>query len=733
MKLVGKTLIAVLVCCLAAGSLMAQSTRGGIQGTVTDETGALLPGTSVVISSEAMQGNRTAICDADGAFRFMLLPPGVYKAVFALSGFQRVEQENIRVPIEGVVTLEVTLNSTFSEEVLVTSESPVIDVTSTTIGSNLGEQILSDVPIGRDFTSVTFLATGAVDGGGIANDALAGNASIMGASALENRYVVDQLDTTDAAEGRAGTRVSTSFIEEVQVKTAGYQAEYGGALGGVVNMITKSGGNEFHGDAFGFLSNDSLWAEADETTGREAIKTVDNEWDVGFTMGGKLIEDKLWYFAGFNPSTLDQNVYNPVYGPDDTIVQDNEWIRAYNTDFFSAKLNWQANESNSLSFTVLGDPTTIENEYYDTGLYIDSPAVPATNIFADVDEGGINYGVNWNAIVTESNFFEISVGHHQNTQEYLPQLNATNYQDQTSDGIWTNGVGGSAYFGGYGFRQPLDDRTRDQVRGSFTWFLGDDHEVKLGAGYNTVEYDMDYNVNGPSDAFCAPAVTDGNPWFDWDGPAGFDHDTGEYYEMAYNCDSNGDGALDGIMMPARVGNRFRLRNSYYYNRNYKNRSTGKTTEYNVYAQDSWALSDNFTVSIGLRAESTNSKGNLTKIMPERQLDFGLSDMIAPRVGFIWDPAKDGRSKVFAHYGKFYQSIPLTLNVRSFGNEQYDFVFYNNPEDGSLPSTDNPGEFFYYVSSRSEYTALDPDIEPQYLEEYVIGGEYEVATDLALAR
>jgi hypothetical protein len=322
------------------------------------------------------------------------------------------------------------------------------------------------------------------------------------------------------------------------------------------------------------------------------------------------------------------------------------------------------------------------------------------------------------------------VGLHQTEQTYLPDLNAINYQDQTSAGAWTLGAGGSSYFGGSGFRQPLDDRTREQARLSFSLFLGDKHELKLGAGYFNVEFDMDYNVNGPSDAFCAPSTTD-NPWYGGDQAWAFDHDSGDVVPLDHDCAVSGSGPLNGYMMPARVGNRYRLRNGYYYNRNYKNQSTGETEEMSLYAQDSWRIASNFTISLGVRAESSTSEGNLTKVMPERTLDFSFSDMVAPRIGFVWDPTNQGRSKIFAHWGEFYQSIPLDINVRSLGNEKYDFVFYENPEDGSLPNTTNPGAFFYYTSSRSEFTVIDPDVDPQYLEELVFGGEYEIATDVAV--
>ncbi len=721
-----KFLFAFLVCALAAGPAMAQSARGGIQGSVTDETGAALPGVSVVISSPDMQGTRSAVTDTAGNFRFPLLAPGMYKAVFSLSGYQRVEQESIKVPLEGMITLDVSLRSTFTEEVIVTSESPVIDVTSTTVGSVLSQQVLTDVPVGRDFKSATFLATGAVDGGGIADENIAGNASVMGASALENRYVVDQLDTTDVADGRAGTQVSTSFIEEMQVKTAGYEAEYGGALGGVVNMITKSGGNEFHGDVFAYFTNDSLWETAEVPGGDTAVKTVDEEFDYGFTFGGKFIEDKLWYFVGYNPSSLDQTVYQEIErlgSQGGGIAQVNDFIRSYDRQYFTGKLTWRLSEGHSLGFTLLGDPTDIDNDYYTTN-YVNSTFVETNQFYSSHKIGGVNYGLNWNGIFSDNHFFEASYGRHQAKDENEPILNVANYQDQTSTGAWTNGAGNSVLFGGPGFWQLRDDRARDQLKAAFSWFLGESHEIKIGAGYNKVEYDAWYDMVGSSPAFCAPTPDWGAYEYDWR--------TGETVQIPWNCDTDGDGVMDGVMRPAKVGNRYRLRNGYYYDRNYKNNSVGKTDEYNIYAQDAWKFGDYFTVTIGVRAESTEASGEQTKLDSNRKLEFGFSDQVAPRAGFIWDVAQNGKSKVFAHYGKFYESIPLDINFRSFGNEFYDFYFYYNPADGGLPvPAVNSGELTYIYRSSSESTFLDPDVEPQYLEEYVLGGEYEVMTDVAV--
>ncbi len=737
MRVRGKLLLVTLVCLLAAGSLLAQTTRGSIQGSVVDEGNQPLPGVTITVTSPALMGSKSAVSDANGEFRFSLLPPGTYKAVFSLPGYQRVEQENVVVQLAGTITLDVTLNSAFTEEVLVTSQAPLVDVTSTTVGSNLGQDLIVNLPTGRTFSSLTFLAAGAVTGG------QGQNVNIMGATGSENRYVVDELDTTDPAFGTIGTQLSFNFIQEVQVQTGGYEPEYGGALGGVINMITKSGSNEFHGEVFGYYTDDSFSSEAKKPAGRGAANTQYTDYDVGFDLGGKIIEDKLWYFVAYNPNVRENTWVNevftrPEYG--DMLYQTNTMKPKTTANYYAAKLTWQANENNSVTGSVFGDPTTIDNNYY-TSFFVDTPYVPTDQTYAKWDEGGTNYGVTWNSIFNEDMIFEAKVGHMETKQEYTPNLDIPFWYDGTTTGRFTDGVGQRVAFGGPGFQQPKDKRERDQLRAAFTWFIGDAHEVKVGAQWNWVKYDVNYNVAGPNDAFCAPLSAYAYT---------FDYINSQYLYATpdneqllnnlgyYFCDPGNGNAFGGIQQPARVGNRFLMFNNYYYNRNYKNVSSGETDESAIFLQDAWKVTDYFTLNVGVRADAAKAKGNLSNVNANQDLRFTFQDQIQPRVGFIWDFAHNGRSKVFGHYGKFYESIPLDINVRAFGNESYDFYYYYYPEDGSLPtvnnatlgSPNNTGEMWYWFHSGGG-TKVDPGIQGQYTEEYVGGVEYEVMNNLAV--
>lgn len=726
--------VGMLILLVGALPAMAQKVTGGLQGTVVDQDGQALPGVTVAITSPALMGQRTAVTDTGGNFRFVLLPPGAYLGEFTLPSYQTVRQENIVVGIEKTVTVEVTMQAAFAEEMVITGGAPVVDVTSTTMGTTFGQDAMQNIPTGRSFQALTFLATGAVDGGGMGDPEQIGNTpSIMGSAANENRYVVDTLETTDTAFGLAGTNVSLTFLQEVQVKTGGYEAEFGGAVGGLINMLTKSGGNDLTGELFGYYTNDSLWSEAERPAGRGDIRTMDSEWDAGFALGGKFIADKLWFYLGYDPSTQDLAIDKDVYLVDgETFVTTNSFVQTTERDQFLAKLTWQPTMTNSVVASVIGDPTTRTNSYYNT-FYADGPeGVPTNQFNGPEDLGGINYSLSWNGIFSEKLIVEAGLGHHENTDTFGPQIDYPNYQDSTSDGAFTNGVGGGSFFGGPGFQNIADERTRDQVRASMTWFLGDHHEVKAGVQWIDNAYNIDYQMVGASDEFCAPAIGMDveNPFWgpDFSGPVWINPNTGLPENLAYDCDSDGDGVLDGIMMPDRAGNRWRLRRWYYYNRNYKNASNGSTEEFALFLQDAWKVTDYLTINLGVRADRSKATGDISGTVEGAALDFAMSDRIAPRAGFIWDFAKNGRSRMFGHYGKFYESIPLNINVRAMGNEAYDFYYYYYPDSG-IPTTENSGLLFYWLHSGA--SRMDPNIKPPYMEEVVFGGDYEVLRDVAL--
>src|SRR5712692_7431817 len=235
-------LLIVLSVLVATAAFTQTSTSGAIEGKVADRSGAPLPGVTVELRSPNLQGSQTDVSDAHGRFRFGQLPPGTYSLNATLSGFSTMRQSNLQVGLGRTLTLEVTLSQAVSETIVVSGAAPVVDVTSLTTGTNVTSQTMQSLPLGRNYIAAAKLAPG--------TNADATGVTVYGSSGAENQYIIDGLNTTDLRDGTQGKFMNFDFIQEVEVKTGGLPAEYGRMTGGTINAITKSGGNEYKGDAF---------------------------------------------------------------------------------------------------------------------------------------------------------------------------------------------------------------------------------------------------------------------------------------------------------------------------------------------------------------------------------------------------------------------------------------------------------------------------------------------------
>ena len=291
-------LILVLFC-LSAVPVFAQTT-GGILGKVTDTSGAALPGVTVEAKSRALQGTRTAVSESDGAYRFALLPPGEYAVRLQSQRLRAGDAHNVVVALGKDSTLDVTLRlASVTEEVTVSAEAPVLDTTSTTLGTNLSTRAIETLPTGRNYASIVQVAPG------VSSDANPSNGtqstiSVYGSSGAENAFYIDGVNTTNMEYGFQGKELNFEFISEVDVKTGGYEAEFGRSTGGIINVITKSGGNQFNGDVFGYHDSDSLQSNADAVVSTSGTQAGFTRSDYGADVGGFIMRDRLWFFAAYD-------------------------------------------------------------------------------------------------------------------------------------------------------------------------------------------------------------------------------------------------------------------------------------------------------------------------------------------------------------------------------------------------------------------------------------------------
>ena len=303
---VGVVAALALVALFAVAPAGAQEQVGAIEGSVTDESGAVLPGATV----EAVSAGGTRLAgttNESGAFRFPRVPPGTYVVVAKLDGFNPAEVTNVTVRLGDTAIANITLAvGAVSETISVVGEAGQVDVKSSATAASISAEQIELLPKGRDFTGVATQAAGA------SNEGFLGGISIDGASGSENRFVIDGVDTTHPQDGVSGQNMVTDFVEEVQVKSAGYAAEYGGSVGGVISAVTKSGTNEFKGWVGMYYGDSSMNGDERATPYRSdpsLYRTFDKDdtttIEPGFAIGGPIAQDAAWFYVGYTYTEAD--------------------------------------------------------------------------------------------------------------------------------------------------------------------------------------------------------------------------------------------------------------------------------------------------------------------------------------------------------------------------------------------------------------------------------------------
>src|SRR6266511_5135844 len=304
-------LLAIAVVGAATGGIAFAQTTGDITGTVTDSSGAALPGVNCTATSPALQGSRSSITSNSGNYRIASVPPGTYKVICSLAGFATAEK-TAYVTLGSTATANQMLQISQKEEIIVSGTAPVVDTSNTTTGSNYSAKVMEKLPLGRNYAAVVRLQPGVQeDTGDRQGRGLA--LSVYGSTSAENQFVIDGVNTNSVVRGVQGKIINSEFIQEVEVKTGGYQAEYGRATGGIINVVTKSGGNEFHGDLFGYYNPPSFTARprqdvtpdesqtGDASTNTAGSHTINvDRREGGVDLGGFFLKDHIWFFGAYD-------------------------------------------------------------------------------------------------------------------------------------------------------------------------------------------------------------------------------------------------------------------------------------------------------------------------------------------------------------------------------------------------------------------------------------------------
>ncbi|AKT41034.1 TonB-dependent receptor [Chondromyces crocatus] len=774
-----------------------------ITGKVIDaSTGKAAADVVVTATSPALLGEQIVVTDGTGQYRIPQLPPGDYTLRFEKETFKPSSRSGIT--LRSAVTIRIdqqlapeAVQAGAGEEIVVVGRAPTVDVGSSTFAQNINQDFTRRIAVAppagkggaqRSFESVAEIAPGAK------SDTY--GTSINGTTSPENQYVIDGVSVNDPAFGIIGTPLTMEFIKEVNVVTGGYMPEYGRSTGGVLDVVTKSGGNEFHGSVFFNISPGSMEGRR-EIVQREGQTVLTEPYlgnirDYGFEIGGPIIKDKLWFFAGVDIALTTRRVeryLNRIRGfdtnPDDdatssrsgentgfgnpyrsdsgfTLVDEIEGTRRkyYGTSQtiqYIGKLTYQVNQDNTLTLSVYGSPSSSGGNGR-LGILSASGGMeggtfngPYQAIGHEYVDSATDVSLRWQSAFNNKRvLLDTTLGWHHQVSKTLASDGTTVHDIAAGRGlagvprvIWRrNANPGFHSIGEFESLPPeavagceprvltrpdgttrtvmpcpaqtynsggpslLSDATLDRlqfksiVTGLFEG-LGH-HVVKGGIDVELMMYD---NTRGYSGRQVFRESTGG----------------GNFQDYRMYGFLTGPNVSDYVIFDQIQAN-------------------SMSTTFGGFVQDSWSIMDKVTVNLGVRYDAQYLMGN------DGNVALALPNQWSPRLGVVYDFTQQGRSKLFANYARYYQSVPLNILDRAFGNERQIMSLRPSVAGGGTCDPRDPAQATgaacqadsgrmaingpydpnqYWLPLSGGKAAVDSSITPQSSDEFMIGGEYEI--------
>lgn len=703
-----------------ASPAAAQEQRGNIEGTVKDNTGAVLPGATVETTSPALIGVRSTVSDANGQYRFASLPPGDYIVTANMSGFTAAKSPQFGLNVGQTLKIDMALSiGGVTEQVQVSADATVLDLTSTQIATTINAKEIEQLPRGRTFNTLLQMAPG-VRAEGKSGTAGVGGYQVDGASGSENTFILDGVDVSNLRNSSLGTQdaIPFEFVQQMEVKSGGFEAQFGGALGGVVNVVSKSGTDQFHGEGLYQFTGSSMNAgprglfrrNVDNAAEAEFFQAPEDDYKTqsfGFTVGGPIIRDRLRFFGGYIPDLENR---------DRSINFRTGGLRNTSTRIFNHRAMGRLDYSPSQKLQI--NTSYFWNPQKTTGLTTgnDFKVAPATSDFST--QGGYqpsnstNLGVNY--IPNSKLLLSARYGY-----KYLNAKGNTYGKDQVawysySQASNNNGnVVPAQFAGARGFNNVAstlttvrDELTRHNLYLDATYFVniaGQNHTLKGGYALNRVADDVESDfTNGRFQIF-------------W-----------------------GDGFLRAPVVPSPVRGAYGY---YLWQDGVRLNSKVNSRNQGFYVQDTWQVGSRLTVNLGVRFEDEY----LPPFRPEQDgvrvsnpIKFGWGDKIAPRFGAAYDVRGDGKWKLGASWIRVNDVLKYELARGSFGGDFWVTHAYTLDDfDLSKLSKATPGALgreilnfdnrAVHIDAQGNLEGIDPDIKPMATDSFDVTSDYLIGS------
>jgi Carboxypeptidase regulatory-like domain len=633
---------------------------GSLAGTVYDPSAAVIPAAKVTIIGPTE--TRIQDTDPDGSFTFRTLAPGVYEVVVEKAGFKVYRASNVRVNVNQVATIHVMLEVGAATQTIEVSTPTVrIDTTSTNVTTAVSDTTYAKLPLGRNVSALFYIAAGVANGIG----AGPANPSISGGSGLENLYVADGVNITDSGfgglgtfsreYGSLGTGINMAFVKEVDIKTGGFEPQYGKATGGVVQIVTKSGTDKYHGSITGYF----------QPKGFEATRLHPDDfgllnqygkglhvagYDVAGEFGGPVpgVRKHLFFFGSFDPT------WNRIYSlapPASALFQHGPYILRTNAYNYASKLTYKINDKHQVNFSFFGDPS-----HTTTSPWRSLTADNSTR-FSKLTYGTRDLVARYSGTLSPTWLISGSFTWDHNTFTETPTSNLNEIIDDTqTDGL--PGQRGEFTPVGLGYLENTIADTYDfDVSTTKTLNFVGSHTINVGYHLEIPHFNGTRDYSGPLSPIPATnAEGDSVTSFGVDPSLVGVPTSAQYYLLLADSSCTLCPLMNvpgySAMQPVYLRQRRGIFGATAFNTH---------ARYNAaYVSDNWKINKNLTLDLGLRYEQQRLIGNVVQ--------YTLTNNWLPRLGVTFDPVGDRKTKIYANFGRYDYVLPLDVAERSLSTE-----------------------------------------------------------------
>ncbi len=686
----GAVCVFALSCAFAPQGYAQTAAAGDVSGTVRDSTGGVLPGATLVLVNIETGVERTSVTNETGRFRIPAVPAGAYTLTVSLDGFATVQRAGLTLEVGQVLAVDVALPPAgVSQEVTVTADAPVIEPGRTQTGAVVSRTEIENLPSnGRDFLSFSTQVAGVT---GQQMSGQGSGISFNGQRARSNNISVDGVDANGALNGNTRLTLSQEAVREFQVVTSQFAPEFGRAAGGLVNIVSRSGTNDFRGNAFLYVRDESMDARnAFVTEGKPQFERQ----NYGGTFGGPLKRNRTFFFGAVERMQRDESgvitisdsavaainavlAARPIPNAGVTSIATGVYPITRRDTLVSFKLDHTLNANNTLAFRY----TYGESNEGNAG------GVGIGGLVAESGGGGQrnrdqSFLGTWTQVISPALLGELRV-------QVAPRDLTQYANDEVGPRVSISGV--ATWGRNTNFPVILDETT---TQGSYTmsWQRGR-HFVKFGGDIAHIASTSSFPVSFAGSCTFGSLTT-------------FTAGTPTTFTQGF-----GNPQID---LP--------------------------DTMYAVFAQDSWSLSDRLTLVYGLRYDYDAQPQNVPRDRSnpiEAPLDDGINrdgNNISPRAGFTWDPIGGGRTLIRGGYGRFYDKVFLLVARNALLARQSISLSGANAaaqfREGAFPESDQlpPG----FTLARPSINVSDPEMQIPYVDQVSLGVERQFGRDWSAA-